>query len=115
MTNNLNELADRCEKATADEQHELLQQAGTFVLERGTEAWTAFNRAMHGFCYLDAAMTLVPEGWRRLLSERDDGSWVVSLLRHDAKEREQGDAATPALALCAAALRSTPVKSGEDN
>ena len=58
---------------------------------------------------LDAAMTLVPEGWL----------WQVELIGHQTKGRigaamawlkhrqvEHGQAATPALALCAAALRA---------
>jgi hypothetical protein len=62
---------------------------------------------------LDAAMTLVPEGWRvgsmgETVIEGDD-PWNARLLekRFDGRAKSaQGDAATPALALCAAALRA---------
>ena len=66
---------------------------------------------------LDAAMTLVPEGWfLNLLTELDQRNWEVSLrspilddFRRFATSRTYGNekgVATPALALCTAALRA---------
>ena len=58
---------------------------------------------------LDAAMTLVPEGWNINLFASADCADVqldddrISPMRHPATK---GKAATPALALCAAALRA---------
>jgi hypothetical protein len=67
--------------------------------------------------YLDVAMSLVPEGWRvawmgETVIEGND-PWNVRLLekRFDGRARQsEGDAATPALALCAAALRALAAK-----
>lgn len=60
---------------------------------------------------LDAAMTLVPEGWTaiEMRSRNAMARWVVEIskLRGDNTEHLiQGHAATPALALVAAALRA---------
>lgn len=60
---------------------------------------------------LDAAMTLVPEGWTaiEMRSRNAMARWVVEIskLRGDNTEHLiQGHAATPTLALCAAALRA---------
>lgn len=65
---------------------------------------------------IDAAMQLVPDGWRvaALAETVIEGSdpWNARLLekRFDGRGKSaQGDAATPALALCAAALRARAV------
>lgn len=67
---------------------------------------------------LDAALTLVPEGWRFTLSTDDHGGFperaahavVMSKLWADPQAGDgqvfEGHAATPALALCPAALRA---------
>ena len=69
---------------------------------------------------LDAAMTLVPEGWRiaeagETVVECSD-PWRVRLFekrKHDRDaQKARGDAATFALALCAAALRSRGDRNG---
>jgi hypothetical protein len=51
---------------------------------------------------LDAAMTLVPEGWWWVA----DGHARASLFREDAADQIISKAATPSLALCSAALRA---------
>lgn len=58
---------------------------------------------------LDSAMTLVPEGWALdCLKEGEVGSWYINLRpRYWIGEWQYSKAATPALALCAAALRAT--------
>jgi len=54
---------------------------------------------------LDAALTLVPEGWFvRKLAEYEDG-WTCTLIK-GARNENGASAATPALALCIAALRA---------
>jgi hypothetical protein len=53
---------------------------------------------------LDAAMTLVPEGWCFELGDWE-GAWARVFVNGNT-ERCFAEAATPALALCAAALRS---------
>ena len=53
---------------------------------------------------LDAAMSLVPEGWQGVIhigSEPSAGLFMLS----DPRSHKNSRAATPALALCAAALR----------
>lgn len=65
---------------------------------------------------IDAAMTLVPEGWESIeLRRTDDGEWRAALAGNDAHFMaedpdeffvESGNHATPALALCAAALKA---------
>jgi hypothetical protein len=91
------ELAERCEKATGPDR----------------ELDAAINRAIHGqrqmvFSYsnsLDAAMTLVPEEmvWFVEAYPGDHSEAAVRWPYYDADERR---AATPALALCAAALKA---------
>lgn len=67
---------------------------------------------------LDAALALVPEGWNRRLSEDDNGRWWAEL-RHGYetsfnKVVGSVQAATPALALCAAALRARAATTVDD-
>jgi len=73
---------------------------------------------------LDAAMTLVPEGWRlAAMAEHDpkDGKSIVHLVRigkgygGQVDDRRWSNAATPALALCAAALRARAANNGDDD
>ena len=54
---------------------------------------------------IDAALTLVPEGWNWQIS--DIGlAWVGTHLAANKPVRFDGDAATPALALCISALKA---------
>lgn len=65
---------------------------------------------------LDAAMTLVPEGWGWLVSQPNEKAIASGLLKertpvlgevqYGCEQRYAVAAATPALALCAAALRA---------
>lgn len=57
---------------------------------------------------LDAAMSLVPEGWGVMLHVSENGlhSNVCLARSHPTNLATYGDAATPALALCAAALKA---------
>lgn len=60
---------------------------------------------------LDAAVTLVPEGWFNYLGERFDGRWEHTLVWKDnGMARVASVCSTPALALTAAALRARAVK-----
>ena len=81
-----------------------------------------FDRFVHGGAWLDASMTLVPEGWNWMAGERDQGRprayvnngkrlTIRSGLRNGLRSNPEAIwcevvAATPALALCAAALRA---------
>jgi hypothetical protein len=58
---------------------------------------------------IDAALTLVPEGWQRSIwigDSDDQRTALVELCPYDADTEVQVRAATPALALCAAALKA---------
>jgi hypothetical protein len=58
---------------------------------------------------LDAALTLVPEGWQRSIwigDSDDQRTALVELCPYDADTEVKVRAATPALALCAAALKA---------
>ena len=103
-------LARQCEEAGADRQRELLDQAWDALARDNGFLWTyencpRFEMLMEAEAYVDAALMLVPEGWNR---------WAVTG-RHSATVGRDGDvttqdswvfAATPALALLAAILRS---------
>lgn len=97
----LNELADRVEAATGP----------NFELER--QIWIAIGspaiRPIPVYtASLDAAMTLVPESWYRVEQQQTrEGAWAkVTLLEKGFTPADEGHAATPALALTAAALRA---------
>jgi hypothetical protein len=111
----LMELAERCEAATGPD---------TFLdldISQTTGAWKKWPtfKEFSPTASLDAALTLVPEGceWRVRWCELPNGTWASI-----ARIGENGcglntTAATPALALCAAALRSlsTPSMKDEDD
>lgn len=64
---------------------------------------------------IDAAMTLVPEGWAIKIEIYEDGSYVALFDDRVHPERLPdvgGEAATPALALTAACLRAIAGKEG---
>lgn len=104
----LMDLAERCEKAKADEQKAALED----VLQ-ALHLYSTVFRLLDNHAYLDAAMSLVPEGWAWAVygGAREEivataycvpnggrlpwPDWVTDIC-----------AATPALALCAAALRA---------
>jgi hypothetical protein len=105
-------LAERCEQA----------KRSSFLLERLIAVAVGYDPQVRIPAYtasLDAAITLVPEGWRiGDLSQHDHptlrakGDWTAWLYPDGKLEPVTGDkprcrfAATPALALTAAALRA---------
>jgi hypothetical protein len=139
VTADLLALADRCEKATGpvraldveilvaidwrEPEWEEGERTAREMAERHGLPWLV-SRAVEGYnstwrhlprltASIDAAMTLVPEGWvlQPGLSEYNQRSWYCGLR----SERGAGGrfhtaskapCATPALALCAAALRA---------
>jgi hypothetical protein len=116
----LSELAERCEKATGPD------EALDFAI------WDAVGRPAEYLvrdlkldppdytCSLDAAWMLVPEGWGVSLSTPGlfHGT-PQARLKHPERnpfgegEAMRGSAATPALAICAGALRARTASAGE--
>ncbi len=101
-------LAERCEKATGVDRD--IDDA-LHRIAIGSEPFNSAS-ARRYTASIDAAMTLVPEGWSPAIdcrSERPFAS-VESSLDADpftfGSRKGQGYGATPALALCAAALRA---------
>ena len=105
-------LAERCEKVEGPD-HGLDTDISVCLAgdpdkhDWRNHTWLAYSAS------LDAAMTLIPEGWRlanfgETVIEGND-PWNARVLekRFDGRGgRAEGDAATPALALCAASLRA---------
>jgi hypothetical protein len=118
-------LAERCEQATDQYQRRLLSETyrelfggpDTIIISRWpgyiSPRWDSFHKMLEAEAFLDAAMTLIPAGW--VLSQlgingkRDKWSvllWVDDEWTDLHPNAPCGDAATPALAICAAALRA---------
>ena len=116
-------LAERVEAATGPDRE--LDREIAHVLLSWPLRWIPGNRSWQFTASLDAAMTLVPEGWALTLLETTDGdrrdhtgdplaNWQAALIEHKntgyrVDQRgcwRQGFAATAALALTAAALRA---------
>lgn len=119
------ELARRCEEAKGPDRE--LDCAIAVALERTNEGGSGFHRtfsddsvfeqvrALAFTASLDAAMSLVPEGLDWIISsinpdsEETDGRFWA-LVGHPDETADASGAATPALALTAAALKSIAVK-----
>jgi hypothetical protein len=106
------DLADRCEKASTEEQHDAILDAWVAVFGAKTN-WHPFIDVLGAGGFLDAAMSLVPEDWTawEIASRRRKTRFAADLSRLtecDAGDEDwaHGRGSTPALALCAAALRA---------
>ena len=116
-------LAERVEAATATEQREMLEAAFVAVhgpkperVHGGSPEWIAwldmhnpFFALLQAGGFLDAAMSLVPSGWRwhSYYWPRKDKPKLMSLVTDMPHAGiVHGKAATPALALTAASLRA---------
>ena len=97
----LMDLADRVERAKADEQKAVLED----VL-KALHLYSTVFRLLDNHAYLDAAMSLVPADhfWTLTMRGAEDG-YDACCVGASAVLRWH-HAATPALALCAAALRA---------
>ena len=105
-------LAERCEAAEGPDRK--LDEA----IERATGNYTAFAHYTLGdddfdeyvptrySASIDAAMSLVPEGWNRSFTDDPDDLGCVIGELWTRKRNAVGHAATPALALTAACLRA---------
>ena len=86
----------------------------------GREHEFHWNTAPRYTTSLDAALTLVPEGWRTQLYQRD-GGWFSRLVEittsrvvapFESDEKGFAPVPTPALALCIAALKARITEEG---
>jgi hypothetical protein len=94
------ELAERCEAATdADIELDLDITKALGLAGRSALTLTRFTAS------IDAALTLVPEGWDRQVAYWARTGLARAWLVRDGKTTE-GNAKTEALAICAAALRA---------
>ena len=109
----LTALIARVEAATVAEQSDVLAAALMAARKAGWFAAKQYSSALRMLAagaYESAALTLVPGGW--LWEVRDDGvAWVTS---PDKGGSWPGTAATPALALTAAALPARLAQMGDD-
>lgn len=103
----LTELADRCERAVGPDR-ELDQDIHEIVVIRSALSGTIYPYSKKYTASIDAAMTLVPDQWN--VSLRGFGqSWnvVMNDMKTGPMQQSFSHASTPALAICAAALRAT--------
>lgn len=118
------ELIERVERASGPDREidlAIARVMGTIVLQRNFSD-TGNHETTHWeyTASIDAAMTLVPEGWKLRQMNfsapcADDRKWHLSLYGGSVGEDcFVGRGATPALALCAAALKArTPAATSE--
>lgn len=109
MTNNpdpvkLLELAERCEKASGPDRELDAQIAAAFHLKQLTYQSPEWIKDPEFTASLDAAMTLVPEGWEWAL-ENTGGDTFGPFVAKFGQLRDI-EAKTLPLAICAAALRA---------
>jgi hypothetical protein len=134
------ELADRCEKATGPDREldceivvavgggEIVWKQANYTMEAYPAHRVPSANHLGGFANepvpafsasLDAAMQLVPEGYvwgaGSWGNPDTEGPWAWCATKQDSKDNDldYGKATTPALALCAAALRAQAQESGE--
>lgn len=119
MTTDLNEMAERVERATADEQRAVIEQAAAGMAFRrlwpphadDTELVSRFYALLNAGAYLDAALSLAirpDHGEPDFDLSRGVAGWDcnVSLKELWVPDGRSQGAKTPALALTAAALRA---------
>jgi hypothetical protein len=124
MENKLEELAVRCEQATGPDREldvAIHTTVTSFEPRRAGVGWPKGALIVPAFpgwqvlpaytASLGAAMTLVPEGWRPVIdTASEEGAALVDIWAwvtvSPKPKRRHAKAATPALALCAAALRA---------
>ena len=106
--NALLELARRCERASANEQADVLIDAYEAISRTGRADYdwaTRFMRFIDAEAYESAALTLIPD-WASGWSAYKSGTAVVWPPISSKQDGFGAQAATPALALCAAALKA---------
>ena len=103
------DLAERCEAATGPDLALNDAIARARSKWEGRLVWSGLSRPYTAS--LDAAMTLVPEGWERI--ETTSLNYTDGSVRHYAAVNfmQPSKAAAPSLALCAAALKARATQS----
>lgn len=96
----LEALAARCEAAGGEYDPDLCAAIHDVLLEPKCIQPPNYCRSV------DAALTLVPDGWRMSLSDVVSPGFHAALMEYAGHSEAFARAATPALALCAAALRA---------
>lgn len=105
MSQDMLKLAARCEAATGPDP-KLDREILDTICEKWVGKWLLGPAKYRFTASLDAAMTLVPEGFRRAeygTYENARGHWHELSMSNG---EFSASAATPALALCAAALKA---------
>ena len=109
------ELADRCEKAEGPDReldYAVSEGVGKGCVRREREVWRDYAEETGGLVIarytasIDAALTLVPEGWSKSLYDADNGDGLCELNRESDDHEVQTRGKTWPLALCAAALKA---------
>jgi hypothetical protein len=111
MSDRLLELAERLEKATGPDRS---LEIDIFAAVMGLDPMIALGEKPFYTRSLDAAMTLVPEGFVWGMGGPEEGRyWAIVAPTGEASAEPIG-AATAALALCAAALRAKAQEQSHD-
>lgn len=131
----MTDLIQRCEQADEGMQRELLVEAFVAVFgEMPKQGWAftykpeyvqwarlerSFLRKINAEAFVDAALMLVPEGWTWCVDE-GPSQWIIHgtakpagrVYLYGPTNYEFATAPTPALALCAAALKAREASRG---
>lgn len=103
--------AEEAERATEANEFRIISEAALAIFGWQDERYKRVLRMLEAGASLDAALTLVPEGWDWVINS--DGACTLEHPDH-AVPLVEAFAATPALALCAAALRARASIQKED-
>ncbi len=117
----LNNLAERCEAATGPDR-ELDKDIGRYLASVGTFSCWGCDDPLRFTASLDAAITLVPEDaecgpmpWYLNTNTFVGAEAEIFTADTDGPPQVRAEAATPALALAAAALKSRAMQEGSSN
>ena len=104
-------LLQRLEAASADEQGHLISEAASYAREQGWIDHATCLKAISWVkvgAYLDAALTLVPEGtdWKLHRTSCNADVWFTAEIQDSNEDWWRARKSSPALALCIAALRA---------
>lgn len=85
--------------------------AGVGTSGFGPSRWARFSQLLDAEAWLEAVLTLLPEGWRPYLAQIADRDWSVSLTCDRQDDLHcKGNAAIPAIALLIAILQAKGIE-----